>query len=45
MNHKLIACGMALFIMAGCARVEESSVYTPEEMNRLESYKLVKIVH
>jgi outer membrane lipoprotein SlyB len=45
MNHKLIACGLALFIMAGCARVEESAVYTPEEMNRLESYKLVKIVH
>ncbi len=45
MNHKLIACGMTLFIMASCARVEESAVYSPEEMNRLESYKLVKIVH
>lgn len=46
MFAKLTACGMAIILAAaGCARVEESAVYTPEEMNRLESYKLVKIVH
>ena len=25
--------------------MEESAVYTPDEMNRLESYKLVKVLH
>lgn len=45
MDRKLMACGIALFLLAGCASVEESAVYTPEEMNRPESYKLVKIVH
>ena len=31
--------------VAGCSSVEESAVYTPDEMNRLESYKLVKVLH
>ncbi len=45
MIRKLIACGMALFVIAGCARVEESDVYSPEDLSRLEDYKLVKIVY
>lgn len=46
MFRRITACGIAIFLaLAGCASVEESAVYTPEEMNRLESYKLVKILH
>lgn len=46
MFRKITAFGIAIFLaLAGCASVEESAVYTPEEMNRLESYKLVKILH
>lgn len=45
MIRNLMACGMALFMMAGCASVDESDVYTPEELSRLEDYKLVKIVY
>lgn len=45
MPQKHIACGLTLLLLAGCASVEESNVYSPEDMNRLESYKLVKIVH
>jgi len=40
-----MACGMAVIMMAGCASVDESDVYTPEELSRLEDYKLVKIVY
>ena len=40
-----MACGIALVMMAGCATVDEADVYTPEELSRLEDYKLVKIVH
>ena len=46
MFRKLTACGVAIILaVAGCASVEESAVYSPEEMNRLESYKLVKFLH
>ena len=45
MTQKLIAGGLALILLAGCGSVEESNVYSPEDMNRLENYKLVKIVH
>jgi outer membrane lipoprotein SlyB len=45
MVRNLMACGMALVLMAGCASVEESDVYSPEELSRLEDYKLVKVVH
>ena len=46
MIKQLTICGIAIVLaVAGCASVEESAVYTPEEMNRLESYKLVKILH
>ncbi len=45
MHGKLIVCGVALVLMTGCASVEESAVYKPEEMNRLENYRLVKVVH
>ena len=45
MIRNIMACGMALVMMAGCASVEESDVYTPEELSRLEDYKLVKILH
>ena len=45
MIRNVMACGMALVMMAGCASVEESDVYTPEELSRLEDYKLVKILH
>jgi outer membrane lipoprotein SlyB len=40
-----MACGLALAVLAGCASVDESDVYTPEELSRLEDYKLVTIVH
>jgi outer membrane lipoprotein SlyB len=40
-----MACGMALVMMASCASVEESNIYSPEELSRLEDYKLVKILH
>jgi len=30
--------------MAGCASVDESDVYSPEELSRLEDYKLVTVV-
>ena len=45
MNRKLMACGLAVLLLAGCASVDESDVYTPEELSRLEDYKLVKVVH
>lgn len=46
MFRKSTVCAIALALAtAGCASVEESAVYTPEEMNRLESYKLVKVLH
>ena len=45
MKRKLMAGGMALFMLAGCASVEQSGVYSPEDLNKPESYKLVKIVH
>jgi outer membrane lipoprotein SlyB len=45
MTRKMIAGGLALFLLAGCASVEESNVYSPEDMNKLENYKLVKVVH
>lgn len=45
MTRKLMACGLALAVLAGCASVDESDVYTPEELSRLEDYKLVTIVH
>ncbi len=46
MFRKLTACGVAIILAAaGCASVKESAVYSPEEMNRLESYKLVKVLH
>lgn len=45
MFRNSMACGIALIMMAGCATVDESDVYTPEELSRLEDYKLVKIVH
>jgi outer membrane lipoprotein SlyB len=45
MSRKLIGCGLALVLLASCASVDESNVYSPEDMNRLESYKLVKVVH
>lgn len=45
MNRKLIACCVAVFLLAGCGSVEESDVYTPEELSRLENYKLVTVVH
>lgn len=45
MPRNQIACGLALLLLAGCASVEQSNVYSPEDMNRLENYKLVKIVH
>ncbi len=45
MIRNIMACGVALVMMAGCASVEESDVYTPEELSRLEDYKLVKILH
>lgn len=45
MNRKLMACGVAVFLLAGCGSVEETDVYTPEELSRLEDYKLVKVVH
>lgn len=45
MNRKLMACGVAVVLLAGCGSVEESDVYTPEELSRLEDYKLVKVVH
>jgi outer membrane lipoprotein SlyB len=45
MTQRLIAGGLALALLAGCASVEESAVYTPEDMNRLEDYKLVKVLH
>jgi len=45
MIRNMMACGLALVMMAGCASVEESDVYTPEELSRLEDYKLVKVVH
>ena len=46
MFRKRVVFGIALVLtLAGCASVEESAVYTPEEMNRLESYKLVKVLH
>ena len=37
--------GILLIIITSCARVDESAVYTPSEMNQLESYQLVTIVH
>jgi outer membrane lipoprotein SlyB len=40
-----MACGIAVIMMAGCASVDESDVYSPEELSRLEDYKLVKIVY
>lgn len=46
MIKELTACVIAVAIaVGGCASVEESAVYSPEQMNRLESYKLVKILH
>lgn len=45
MNRKLMACGVAVLLLAGCGSVDESNVYTPEELSRLEDYKLVKVVH
>ncbi len=46
MQQKTItAFGILLIMIAGCARVDESAVYAPEEMNQLESYQLVKIIH
>jgi len=45
MNRKLMACGVAVLLLASCGSVEESNVYTPEELSRLEDYKLVKVVH
>lgn len=45
MNRNLMACGVAVVLLAGCGSVEESDVYTPEELSRLEDYKLVKVVH
>ena len=45
MNRKLMACGVAVLLLAGCGSVDESDVYTPEELSRLEDYKLVKVVH
>ena len=37
--------GILLIIITSCARVDESTVYTPSEMNQLESYRLVTIIH
>jgi outer membrane lipoprotein SlyB len=37
--------GILLIIITSCARVDESTVYTPSEMNQLESYQLVTIIH
>lgn len=45
MTQRLLAGGLALCLLASCASVEESNVYKPEDLNRLENYKLVKIVH
>jgi len=45
MKRTLIACGMGVVLLAGCGSVDESDVYTPEELSRLEDYKLVKVVH
>ena len=45
MIRNLMACGIAVIMMAGCASVDESDVYSPEELSRLEDYKLVKIVY
>lgn len=45
MTRRILACGLALAVLAGCATVEETDVYTPEELSRLEDYKLVTVVH
>ncbi len=45
MYAKITAVGAVLVLLGGCAQVEESAVYKPEDMNRLESYRLVKVVH
>ena len=45
MTRNLVACGLALAVLAGCASVDESNVYSPEELSRLEDYKLVTVVH
>lgn len=45
MYAKLTAWGAVLVLVAACARVEESAVYKPEDMNHLESYRLVKVVY
>ncbi len=46
MGQKTVALfGVLLIMIASCARVDESAVYTPSEMNQLESYQLVTIIH
>ena len=45
MTRNLVACGLALAVLAGCASVDESDVYAPEDLSRLEDYKLVTVVH
>lgn len=45
MVRNFMACGIAVIMISGCASVDESDVYTPEELSRLEDYRLVKVVH
>ena len=45
MKRNFMACAFAVAILAGCGSVDENDVYTPEELSRLENYKLVKVVH